>query len=137
MTAKKRPVGRPTKYTNDIPDLFLKSMQAGNSVLQFAASIGVTRSTVYKWADEIPEFSDIFEQGKEYAEAYWETKYQMMMYMRDVNSPLVKLYFANRFKWHDRPADSDNDDQGQPVQITFEVNEAVKDIKVTKGTRDD
>ena len=101
------PGGRPTLYTDDMPDALFDAMSQGRSVTQFAAKIGVNRSTIYEWAEKHPEFSDAFSRAKEACEAYWETELQSMMYSRDVNAPLVKLYFANRFGWSDK-AEVDN-----------------------------
>jgi len=99
--------GRPTKYTEDLPDALLNALAAGKSVTQFAAQIGVHRATIYSWAERHPEFSDALSRGQEASQAYWEDQLQKMMYSREVNAPLVKLYFANRFNWHDK-AEVDN-----------------------------
>lgn len=99
--------GRPTKYTKDLPDALLNALAAGKSVTQFAAQIGVHRATLYSWAERHPEFSDALSRGQEASQAFWEQELQKMMYSREVNAPLVKLYFANRFNWHDK-AEVDN-----------------------------
>lgn len=98
----KRPQGRPTKYTHDMPDRLVEFMDRGKSITQFAAHVGVNRSTVYEWADNHREFSDALMRGKELGEAYWEGELQDMMYSKEANAPLVKLYFANRFGWTDK-----------------------------------
>ena len=97
-------MARPTKYKPEYCDALLDALGNGKSVSQFAAMTGVSRSTVYYWAEHNPEFSDALTRGQELSEAFWETELQGMMYMRDVNAPLVKLYFANRFGWHDKQA---------------------------------
>lgn len=99
--------GRPTKYNDAMPDALFNAMKDGKSITQFAAMVGVSRSTVYEWADHHPAFSDALTRGKEASEAYWETELQSMMYSKEVNAPLVKLYFANRFNWSDK-AEVDN-----------------------------
>lgn len=112
-------IGRPTKYTKEMPAKLIEAMSAGRSVLQFAHDVGVDTSTVYRWADAHPEFRNALTRGKQAGEAYWEGELQKMMYSRDVNAPLVKLYFANRFNWHDR-----GDDKAQaekPINISFEL----------------
>lgn len=99
--------GRPTKYNNQMPGLVYESLAAGKSVTQFAAQIGVHRATLYEWADRHEEFNDALQRGKVASQAFWEEELQKMMYSREVNAPLVKLYFANRFNWHDK-AEVDN-----------------------------
>jgi len=95
-------MARPTKYADSMASDLYDAMASGQSVTQFAAQKNVSRSTVYKWADEHPEFSDALSRGQEAGQAYWETELQSMMYSKEVNAPLVKLYFANRFGWHDK-----------------------------------
>ena len=85
-----------------MPDALYNAMAEGKSVTQFAAMIGVSRSTVYEWAEHHAAFSDALSRGKEAGQAYWETELQGMMYSREANAPLVKLYFANRFGWTDK-----------------------------------
>lgn len=102
-----RKVGRPTKYTAASAKALYESLAAGDSVTQFAASQGVSKSTIYLWADTHPEFSDALTRGQEASQAFWEGQLREMMFSREVNAPLVKLYFANRFNWTDK-AEVDN-----------------------------
>jgi hypothetical protein len=100
-------MARPTKYTDKMPKALYDALAQGDSVTQFAASMGISRSTVYEWAEHHQAFSDALSRGQEASQAYWEGELRQMMYSRDVNAPLVKLYFANRFNWHDK-AEVDN-----------------------------
>jgi len=95
-------MARPTKYDDQRAGRLYEALAEGKSVTQFATQEGVARSTVYKWADEHSEFSDALARGQEASQAYWEGELQSMMYSKEVNAPLVKLYFANRFGWHDK-----------------------------------
>lgn len=99
--------GRPTKYTDDMPSQLYEALASGDSVTQFAVAIGVNRDTVYAWAETHSEFSDALSRGQEASQAYWEGELRKMMYSKEVNAPLVKLYFANRFNWSDK-AEVDN-----------------------------
>jgi len=112
-------MARPSKYTDEMPDKLYEAMASGYSLTQFAAQECVDRTTVYEWISVHPEFSHAFTRGKQAGEAYWEGELQRMMYNKDVNAPLVKLYFANRFDWHDRSAvDHTSSDQSMsPTRI--------------------
>ena len=112
-------VGRPTKYTKDMPVRLFEAMSEGRSVLQFAHEVGVDTSTVYRWAEAHPDFRNALTRGKQAGEAYWEGELQKMMYSKDVNAPLVKLYFANRFNWHDRQ--NETQQERQPINFTFQT----------------
>lgn len=102
MSDDKRPVGRPTKYKDEYLDMIIDYLGKGKSVTQFAAFIKVSKSTIYKWAEENKEFSDALSIAQEFSEAHWETQLEEMMFNKEVNTPLVKLYFANRFGWSDK-----------------------------------
>ena len=97
------PAGRPTKYTKSMIAEAIEFIGAGKSITQFARHVGVARSSIYEWASEHPEFSDALSMAQDHSQAVWEDKLEDMMYSKEVNAPLVKLYFANRFKWHDKP----------------------------------
>lgn len=112
------PLGRPTKYNDDRPDELFAALAAGNSVTQFAASIGVTRASIYEWAKRHDAFSDALTRGQEASEAYWEGELQKMMYNNKANAPLVKLYFANRFGWRDNKHEPDaNEELAKAIEI--------------------
>ena len=111
------PAGRPTKYKKEYCRRIVDAMSEGKSVLQFCAEQGVSKSSVYLWAQQHDEFSDALSRGKELGEAYWEGELQKMMYSREANAPLVKLYFANRFNWHDRAEEQET--KSTPIQINF------------------
>lgn len=64
--------GRPSKYSPAYCEEVISFLAEGHSVTAFAGHIGVARSTVFKWADEIPEFSDALKVGQAKATAAWE-----------------------------------------------------------------
>lgn len=95
-------VGRPTKYRDEYCQEAIDYLAKGKSVTQLSAHIDVSKSTIYKWAEDHTEFSDALTRGQELSQAHWEGELCNMMYSKDVNAPLVKLYFANRFNWTDK-----------------------------------
>jgi hypothetical protein len=94
--------GRPTKYEKNYCDTCIEYLSRGKSVTQLSAHLAVNKSTIYQWAKDYPEFSNALTRGQELSEAFWEDELISMMRDRDVNAPLVKLYFANRFGWTDK-----------------------------------
>jgi transposase-like protein len=129
--------GRPTKYTDDLPDKMLEALASGKSVTQFAAQIGVHRATIYSWAERHPEFSDALSRGQDASQAYWEDQLQKMMYSRDVNAPLVKLYFANRFNWHDKAEVDNKSSDGSMKAVDRVTVEVVGDSEVGTENKGD
>jgi hypothetical protein len=67
-------VGRPTKYNKKKADEILGYMQAGYTLVAAAAKADIARSTVYKWEEDIPEFSDIIKKGKDSRQAFLENR---------------------------------------------------------------
>lgn len=102
MANTKTKTGRPTKYKPEYNELAIKFLSSGKSIIQLGKKIGVGRATLYAWADKHPEFQDTLKLGQEFSQAHWEDQLEGMMYSKDVNAPLVKLYFANRFGWSDK-----------------------------------
>jgi len=72
MTETTRSVGRPSKYSPAYCNEVIECLAEGHSVTAFAGRIGVARSTVFKWAEEIPEFSDALKVGQAKATECWE-----------------------------------------------------------------
>lgn len=95
-------MARPSKYDEVYCQTAIEYMSKGKSITQLARHIGVSKSTVYLWVDNHAEFSDALTRGRELSQAHWEDELEVMMYSKEVNAPLVKLYFANRFGWHDK-----------------------------------
>ena len=134
MTKKPHPGGRPTKYDKKYVEEALKYIgEQGKSVTQFAFHLKVSKSTVYEWASVHPEFSDALRMAAEWSQAVWEDKLEGMMYMKEVNSPLVKLYFANRFGWTEKGQDAKDEEEAKPLNITFEVRNSVAGVEITNA----
>lgn len=137
MTAKKPPSkpknGRPTKFNDKFIDEAIKFIGSGKSVTQFAKHIKVSKSTVYLWAKEHPKFSDALMLAQDWSQAVWEDKLEEMMYSKEVNAPLVKLYFANRFRWTDKAVEDPEEKDAPSLSISFSVSEPKDHIEVTNA----
>ena len=124
-------MGRPTKYSDEIGEVVFDLMDDGLSVVQVARKLNVSRSTIYKWAEDNSEFSDTLTRAREASEAFWEDKFVSMMQSRasDSSQSLVKLYFANRFKWseNDQAAESEN---ATPKSIQVEIVDARSETRL-------
>ena len=129
------PGGRPTKYTSEMPSFLYECLAEGQSVTEFAVKAGVSKSTVYKWAEDYEEFSDALIRAREASQAYWENKLKSMMTDPKVNAPLVKLYFANRFNWNDKQSvDNTSSDGSMTPPQRIEIVPAGFDEQEDNGT---
>lgn len=119
--------GQPTTYRAEYNEKAKEYLARGKSIIQLARYMKVARSTIYKWAKDNEAFSDTLKQGQELSQAHWEDKLEEMMYSKEVNAPLVKLYFANRFKWHDKPEQENPDDSSAaPIKVEIVATDASK-----------
>ena len=102
--SEERTRGAPTKYKPEYCDLIVSMAKEGASFTEFRAAIGgVTRQTLHNWKEAHEDFLDAYTRAEVEGEAYWEGQMRKdLMYNKEVNSPLVKLYFANRFGWSDK-----------------------------------
>ena len=116
-------MGAPTKYSPELGEVVLNLMDQGKSICQVARHLNVCRKTIYNWMDEHKDFLHTITRGKDYSEAYWETEFQKMMYSRESQPQLVRLYMGNRFGWreNDQAAESDS---ATPKSIQVEIVDA-------------
>lgn len=126
-------VGAPTKYTKSMPEKALDIIGSqGKSITQFARDMRVTRETVYEWARVHKEFSDALQRAKQWSEAHWEDKMESMMYDREVNAPLAKLYLVNRFGWTDKTqvdnVSSDGSMSPKPLDVSGMTTSTLQEI---------
>ena len=75
-TESKNPVGRPTKYEASFCKLVVELGSEGKSHAQISAALGVTRETLYQWAEEKPEFSDAMSFARDLSLSWWEDQAQ-------------------------------------------------------------
>ena len=102
-------------------------MDDGLSVVQVARKLNVSRSTIYKWAEDNSDFSDTLTRAREASEAFWEYKFTSMMQSRasDSSQSLIKLYFANRFSWRENDQLIDQE-SSTPQSVQIEIVDARK-----------
>lgn len=78
---KKQPVkkknGRPLgsdEYLPEYDQMIIDCMKDGASAVEFAASIGVAKSTIYEWAKNHQSFSNAFTRARTMCQAWWESQ---------------------------------------------------------------
>jgi transposase len=105
MTKMPKPrLGRPSKYHPNYCDEIINFMATGYSVTAFAGSILVSRSTVYKWADEHPDFSDALNIGQARSSVWWENCLQNTAMTGQGNATAAIFGLKNRvaYEWRDK-----------------------------------
>ena len=99
------PIGRPSKYDPKYCDEIVEFMSQGYSIEAFAGLIGVTKSTLYLWIKEHPEFSDAKTLGEAKSQLYFERiGNEHLVNVKDgpqLNTSFWIFNMKNRFKWRD------------------------------------
>ena len=98
------PGGRPTKYTDNLGDQLIDWMAQGYSLTAAAGKIGVSRQTVYAWAEEKPEFSHALNTARAAAAAWWEDQARITATTGDGNASVVIFALKNRVadEWREK-----------------------------------
>lgn len=116
-------VGRPTIYKPEYCELVVQMLSEGASLTEFRAAVGgISRETMSNWKQANPEFLDALSKAEAMGQAYWEKRLRTdLMFDNKVNSPLVKLYFANRFNWHDKQQTDVTSSDGSMKPTVIEI----------------
>lgn len=113
-----------TKYRKVYCSRAIAFMSLGKSISQFAHSIGVVANTLSTWEETYPDFSIAMDRARQASLVYWEDKLEEMILDKEINTPLVKLLFAHRFRWYDsRPREDDRplEAEREPLRIMIET----------------
>lgn len=148
--------GRPSKYKKEYANIAKKMCELGATDFDIIQALQIATSTFYLWKHEHPEFSESLKVGKKST----DDRVEMSLYRKAVGYEYeaVKIFqfqgeevvvpyteiqhpdttaaifwLKNRRpeKWRAQP---EPDEQvAQPMNITFEVAEPVKDVRVTNA----
>lgn len=89
--------GAPTKYDPAFCDTVIDLGKQGKSVTQIAATLEVTRKTLYNWEEQFPEFLYALSYARELAQAWFEDKGQEGLDKPGFNSSLWAKQVSCRF----------------------------------------
>lgn len=90
--------GRPSDYRPEYCSLVVEFGQRGESLVQFAAHVGVDRNTIDNWRKAHPEFLGACSRALVAAQAWWERKCQDNTDNRNFNSRVAEFMMAARFR---------------------------------------
>ena len=135
------PAGRPTDYDPKYCDLVIELASQGKSKAQMAATIGVTRKTMWTWAQQYPEFLNAFELAEELCQQWWENIGQTyLVNTKDgdsLNTGLWARSMAARFPkdYTDRTKHEVTGKDDGPIQVDHVVDVAQSLIDELTGLR--
>lgn len=115
------PAGRPTKYKPEYCQQLIDFMEDGRSLTGFAASLSVSKQTLYDWMKANPEFLDAFNVAQEKCQYWWEETGRKGLFMGGKDNPfqtnLYNFTMAARFGW------STKQETKQEASVTLMVDQ--------------
>lgn len=99
---EKQPPGRPSEYSPFIGNLLIDLMATGLSLTAAAAEIGFHRWTIYRWAEEHPEFSDALKLARGKRVLFLERGLLAAPDGPTVTSRIFALKNADPEEWRDK-----------------------------------
>ena len=124
----KNKVGRPTKYRPWMCDRVIALMAQGASKHEALADLGIWEDTFYRWAKEIPEFSEAVKIGTELSRMWWEREGRQSLRDKDFNHGLWYMNMKNRFGWTDRVNTTNSSPTS--ISVTFVASPVPKQVVV-------
>jgi hypothetical protein len=89
-------MARPSTYDPAYCTQVVEFLKDGYSLAAFAGSIGVSRSTIYEWADNHPEFSDAVKAAQAGSVYAWEQRLRSVALTGEGNATAVIFGLKNR-----------------------------------------
>lgn len=157
MAKDKAKVGRPTKYNPSYCKIAKKMTELGAIDTEIAEALDVDVATFYRWRNQHPEFCESLKIGKEHiddrveatllrrAVGYTQEQVKIFQYQGaelvvpyteivqpDTTAMIFWLKNRRPDKWRQAP-EPDESSEPPPLNITFEVRQAVEQVKVTNA----
>jgi hypothetical protein len=89
--------GRPSKYQLEHCEIVVALGYHGASIAQMARAIGVSRSRLYAWERQYPDFRDAIARARVAALAWWEEIGRQGIIDPDFNAPAYVFEMCRRF----------------------------------------
>lgn len=117
---------RPSKYKEEYCEESIEFLSDGYSVTALAGHFRVSVSTVYKWAEQHPDFSEALKTGQALAALWWERVLRNTALTGEGNASCAIFGVKNRSRgeWKDKVEEKDTEDTASPVKIEFTVKDA-------------
>lgn len=114
----KNAVGRPSKYSEDMPGKMRDVLAEGYSFGVACGAIDITRETGYEWINSKPGFSDAVRTGRAMGMALWEKRLANQAMTNPGNTAAIIFAMKNLYKdnWSDKIESEISGPGGTPIQ---------------------
>lgn len=126
------PPGRPSTYDPDYCRRVQEYGAQGKSLTWMAATIGVSRETIYRWMEEFPDFCDAMTQAQMLSQLWWEDAGQNGMVAPGFNASIWSRSMAARFPkdWRENKGVEMSGPNGGEIPLSV----AVRFVKADGGS---
>lgn len=116
--------GRPTDYKPEYCQMVIDHMAEGLSFESFAGAIGVSKQTLYDWAERNKEFLDAKKTAFEKSRLFWEKVGINIAKTGEGNATAFIFNMKNRFSedWSDKTK-SDVNVSGEGIKVVINERE--------------
>lgn len=130
----KRKIAPQSKYKPEYGAKLIAHLSKGLSVDTFGHTVGVaSKSTIYKWIEDHPEFADAHKEALQAGQNFFETRLSAKISGQEIQGVDTKkidttcLIFALKTRFHktygDRSKIEHSGDKENPVQITIDSDD--------------
>jgi len=123
------PAGRPSQYDPALCDDAREFIAQGFSLTAFAGHLGVSRQTVYNWADQHPEFLDAVKSGQAGGVLWWEKANRNLALTGEGNATACVFGLKNRAadEWRDVTRTEHTGPDGKPIEAVQRIERTIVD----------
>lgn len=107
----------------------VETLSAVLSSDQIADYFGIARSTFYEIMERQPEVSGRYKKGR--AKAIGDIGSGLLMQAREGNVSAAMFYLKTQAGWREK--DVEQNEEAQPLSISFNVNPPVGEVKTTNA----
>ena len=94
--------GRPTKYTDAMGDLLIKTFTDGHFVGSFCADAGIHKDTFWEWIKKHPDFSDAYKRAKACGDKHYTKMLRLIAGGQLKGNVTAAIYLTKcGLKWRD------------------------------------
>lgn len=117
------------EFCEQLPDMFAN----GESVEEVCQELKISKRAFYDWVERYPEFAEAYELGKQASHAWWIKLGRAGATGKVQVQPTIWIFnMKNRLGWKDR-VEIETEEESPSLNISFEVRDPIKDIKVTNA----
>lgn len=118
--------GRPSKYKPAYCNEVKEHLGEGFSLTSFGGIIGVSRQTIYSWAESHEEFLDAVKVGRAKGQHVWEKRLADQAMKSEGNTAAIIFAMKNLYQddWTDKVISELTGKDGGPLSIVVSKEDA-------------